>query len=87
MKLFFLFTMLLMSATLIAQPVDNTKLKPFIDKFNKYMDEIKKVEASVAKSPSGTANKNMEVKSEVPVGADDVTVKTENYCRQCEKTN
>lgn len=85
MKLVSLLTMLLVSATVLAQPGDNTKLKPFIDKFNQYMDEIKKVEAGGAKSPSGTANKNMEVKSEVPVGADDVTVKLKTMADNAKK--
>lgn len=72
MKSVFLVFALTVCSPSFAQPADNPKLKPFIDKFWQYMDEIKKVEASgTSKSQPSSANKNTEYKSEVPVGSDD----------------
>jgi hypothetical protein len=63
------------SSFLMAQPTTNAKLKPFIDKFWQYMDEIKKVESGAKAGNTGVGNKNLEIRSELPVGNDDNTTK------------
>lgn len=46
MKYFFTTSVVLFSLVALAQPGDNPRIKPFLDKFNKSMEEIRKVEAS-----------------------------------------
>lgn len=69
MKSVSLFTAMLTCLVSFSQPADNAKLKPFIDKFNQYMEEIKKIESGTnAKAQPATTNKISDYKSEVPVG-------------------
>lgn len=86
MKTTSLLLALFSSALLMAQPADNARLKPFLDKFWQYMDEIKKVESDAANT--GVANKNSEIKSEAPAGNDNNTNKlkiiADNAKRQIE---
>ncbi|MBL7749254.1 MAG: hypothetical protein JNM19_17580, partial [Chitinophagaceae bacterium] len=88
MKTVFVVAIMLTCSVSFCQPADNSKVKPFVDKFWQYMDEIKKIEAGSVKPDRGTMNKNTEVKSELPVGADNNVTKlkiiADNAKRQIE---
>lgn len=89
MKLFSFLTVLFISVIVVAQPADNPKLKPFIDKFWQCIDEIKKIEAGVTgKIQPDATNKNPEANSEASAGGDEITRKlkiiADNAKRQIE---
>lgn len=89
MKSVFLAFALILSFVSFTQPADNSKLKPFIDKFNQYMEEIKKIESGAKTTAQPVpANKNSEYKSEAPAGENNNVVKlkiiADNAKRQIE---
>ncbi len=88
MKTISLLLALFSCSLLMAQPADNAKLKPFIDKFYQYIDEIKKIESEAVKPQFVSTTKNTEANSEASAGGDVITRKlkiiADNAKRQIE---